>query len=291
MIFHLAIGMALGATATAPLVWWLVRRSTRRAMARAHRAEARIRESERLADVGQLAAGLAHEIKNPLSTLSLNLQLLAEDWSDEEADSPRGRRVRRKIDLLTRETERLSGVLDDFLRFARGHDLKPDIQDLNLVMEEVLEFFAPEAQQRGIEIRRYLHPVPNVRVDGDLIKQALLNILVNAQQAMPQGGELTVQTGLNGEGVSLEIIDTGCGISPEDREKIFKPYFSTKQGGTGLGLPMARRIVEEHEGRIKLESELNQGTRVTILLPSVGDMEPGSGPTQETPSEEAGHVT
>lgn len=270
MMLYLLAGMALGAVVTAPIVWLAARRTSRGTAERAREAKARVRESTRLADVGQLAAGLAHEIKNPLSTLSLNLQLLAEDWSDEEADSPSGRRVRRKIDLLTRETERLSGVLDDFLRFARGHDLKPAIQDLNAVLEEVLDFFAPEAQQRGIELRRYLNPVPNVCVDTDLLKQALLNTLVNAQQAMPDGGELTIQTGLNGDGVLTEIIDTGCGIAEEDREKVFKPYFSTKQGGTGLGLPMARRIVEEHDGRIRVESELNKGTRVTILLPKAG---------------------
>ena len=263
----LAIGFVLGAGLAAPVVWFLLRRDTWRATARACEAEDRVRDSERLAYVGQLAGGLAHEIKNPLSTLSLNLQLLAEDW--DEVEGSHASRATRRIEVLQHESERLAGVLDDFLRFARGHDLSPLPGDLLAVVDEVLEFFAPEAQQEGVDVRRDLKPLPRVALDADSVKQALFNLLLNAQQAMPEGGQIFVQTAARNGDVYVHITDTGCGIPREEVEAIFRPYHSTKQGGTGLGLPTSRRIIEEHGGSLRVDSEVGKGSRFTIRLPAL----------------------
>ena len=266
-----AVGFVLGAALAAPAVWLWLRRAARSATTRAREAEDRVHNAERLAYVGQLAGGLAHEIKNPLSTLSLNLQLLAEDW--EEGGGARDARAMRRIETLQRESERLAGVLDDFLRFARGHDLNLVPGDLFAVVAEVLDFFAPEAEQDGVDVRRDLKPLPRVALDADTIKQALFNIVLNAQQAMPEGGQIFVQTAARNGDVFVHITDTGCGIPREEREAIFRPYHSTKQGGTGLGLPTSRRIVEEHGGSLRVESEVGKGSRFTLRLPALPEDE------------------
>lgn len=260
------IGFACGSVAAALVAWGVARRAARHAVRRATEAEERVRNAERLAYVGQLASGLAHEIKNPLSSLSLNLQLLAEDY--EQAQDPSAGRSRRRLETLQRETERLAGVLDDFLRFARGQELNTEEVNLVDVVEEVLDFFEPEATQNRVALRRDLGRAPaRVRLDAGLFKQALFNILVNARQAMPDGGEILAQASRENGHVLVHITDTGCGIAPEDLDKIYHPYFSTKKNGTGLGLPTARRILEEHGGAIRVQSEKGKGSRFTLALP------------------------
>ena len=262
---ELVIGLGVGIAVAAPVMWAAMRRASRGARDRARNAEERARDNERLAYVGQLAGGLAHEIKNPLGALSLNLQLLAEDLSGD--GSPAELRSMRRIETLQREAERLAGALDDFLRFARGQDLRASRADPAAVLEEVLDFFAPEALQAGIDVRRDLCSGPTAMLDTDLLKQALLNILINAQQAMPDGGQLFVQTAAVNGAVHLVVTDTGAAMTADEMGRIFKPYYSTKQGGTGLGLPTARRIVEEHGGSICVQSEKGKGSQFTISLP------------------------
>ena len=238
----------------------------RRIMWRSHEAADRARKAERMAHVGQLAGGLAHEIKNPLSTLSINLQLLDEEWGS--VDTPEGRRLRAKIEVLMAEVHRLEEILSDFLRFARGPELTPEDCDPNQVVSEVLDFIGPEAQLNHIQVRQSLaSDVPRCRLDVDLIKQALLNIIINAQQAMPKGGELMVRTSAADGQVAIDITDTGPGIPEEQLEQVFHIYFSTKKGGTGLGLPTAKRIVEDHDGEMLLQSEVGKGTNFQIRLP------------------------
>lgn len=221
---------------------------------------------EQYTELASLAGGLAHEIKNRLSTLNLNLQLLAEDFQD--AESQTDRRAGQKLDLLQREVRRLESILNDFLRFARVHDLEFELCDLNQVVRDTLTSFGPTAQQGKILIREDLRPsLPPLRLDKDFLEQALLNLLLNARNAMPNGGELIVKTRSDDKWVYLDIIDTGDGMSRETLAKVFKPFYSARKGGSGLGLPTARKIIEAHHGELHLESELGKGTACTIKLP------------------------
>jgi signal transduction histidine kinase len=225
------------------------------------------KQGNRLAFLGRLAGGLAHEIKNPLSTISMNLQLMREDWADPRTD--RERRALRKIDVLTREVKRLESILDDFLRYAGGGKLERRPHSLNEVVEDVLEFLAPRFAESKVELRASLgEGLPTVDIDRDAMKQVMINLILNALQAMSNGGELLVRTSrAKSGGVELEITDTGEGIPADLMDQIWQVYYSRRKTGTGMGLPTARRIVEEHDGTISVFSEVGQGTRFTIRLP------------------------
>ncbi len=226
------------------------------------------RTSKGLAYAGKLAGELIHEIRNPLNSLSLNLQLLAEDW--QEAETPRERRALKRIKRLQSEAERLSATLDDFLGFVRGHRLNRTACDINDLVEEVLAFIRPEMEMKNIELRSSYKPLPRCRADIDLAKQALLNLLLNAEQACSDTSarEIMVRTEPAGDRIRIDVIDTGKGIAPAEEERIFDAFFSTRKGGTGLGLPMTRRIVEEHGGEILVHSDLGRGTCFSIFLPT-----------------------
>jgi signal transduction histidine kinase len=258
----LIVGLLLGAGAAALLAW--------RRLGRVRRAERRARDSERLASLGTLAGGLAHEIKNPLSTLNINLQLLEEDLR-RAGEDPKGRYLMR-LGTLRREVRRLEEVLDDFLRYARPHELKTEAVDLNGILDEMLDFVSPEVTQSGVRISRAFAPdLKPCRIDAGRLKQAFLNIVINAKQAMSAGGELIVRTRNVSRPVGIEIdfIDTGAGIAPENLPRIWDAYYSTKDKGTGLGLPTARRIIEEHGGTIRVHSDVGKGTCFTVFLPSL----------------------
>ena len=226
------------------------------------------------AELAELAGGFIHEIKNHLGTLGLNFQLLAEDF--QEPQSQRERRALERMQRLQGEVQRLVAVSNDFLRFARvaNLELKPD--DLAGVIEEMVDFFAPTARQANIDIKVYLPAdLPLVALDRDLFKQALLNLLLNAEQAMPKGGELTIQAMKENDHVTLSLIDTGKGMTPEVLAKVFKPFLSTKPGGSGLGLPTTKKIIAAHGGTIAAQSEVGRGTKFTIRLPASEGSEPG----------------
>ena len=161
-------------------------------------------------------------------------------------------------------------VSNDFLRFARVQDVETKPADLAAVVEEVVDFFTPTARAAGIEIKSYLpSDLPIVALDADLFKQALLNLLLNAQQAMPDGGQVTIQSGREeAGGLSLSVIDTGKGMAPEVAARIFRPFYSMRPGGTGLGLATTRRIIEAHGGTIEVQSEVGRGSKFTIHLPA-----------------------
>jgi two-component system, NtrC family, sensor histidine kinase HydH len=218
------------------------------------------------AEVAELAGSFIHEIKNHLGTLQLNLQLLAEDF--QEPQSQRERRALERVQRLENECQRLVEVSNDFLRFARVEELNLAPADLVAVVEELVDFFTPTARQARIEIKCYL-PVdlPTILLDRDMFKQALLNLMLNAEQAMPDGGEITLQAACESGGLALHVIDTGKGMSREVLARVFRPFFSTKPGGTGLGLPTARKIIAAHRGDLSVESELGRGTKFTIRLP------------------------
>jgi signal transduction histidine kinase len=224
-----------------------------------------------LAFLGAVAGGLVHEIRNPLSTLSLNLQLMEEEWEGE--DGPRARRTLERVQTLRREVARLEEILDDFLRYAGIRRLALADADLNRVLEETVTFFAPECTRARVDLAFYPDlRLPLVRIDERLVKQALLNLLLNAVQAMEgrAGAQLIVRTRLEGETARVDVIDTGPGIPDDLRERVWDVYFSSRKGGTGLGLPTARRVAEEHGGALRFESEAGKGTQFVLTLPLRG---------------------
>lgn len=218
-------------------------------------------------EIASLAGGLAHELRNPLSTIRMNLQLLGEDL--ELGDDPRHQRIARKLDTIRRECGRLDELLSAFLQFARAGE--PDLQerDLSLLVNEFIEFFQAEAKGRRIEISPHLSAsLPPVKVDPNLLRIALVNLARNAEQAMPQGGQLEIQTFARDGRVILQVIDNGPGMPEAVRNRLFDVFFSTKQNGTGLGLPTVRKIVEAHHATIACESEPGRGTRFTLSFPA-----------------------
>lgn len=220
-------------------------------------------------EIAQLAGGLAHEIKNPLSTIRLNMELLAEDFGD--AETPRERRALAKITTVQRECQRLQDLLDDFLSYAKPRRLELQSSNLNQEVERVFDFFRPQASDNGIELVRYLDPdLPPVPLDRETFHAALLNLVLNAQQAMPEGGQLVARTQVHDGRVRLDLIDNGSGIDAKIVPQIFDAFFSTKRGGSGLGLPTVRKIVEAHGGQIAVQSEVGKGTQFTIELPRSG---------------------
>ena len=197
-----------------------------------HDAEINQRLVDQYTEIARLAGGLAHEIKNPLSTIRLNMELLAEDFRD--SDSPRDRRAIKKVELVERECQRLQDLLDNFLRFSKAHRLNLQPSDLNAQVRQVLDFYRPKAQEAGVEIVDYLAGnLPTVLLDREAFHGALLNLMLNAEQAMPNGGQLVVRTYGTAEGVALDLIDTGCGMDDETQAKVFGAFFSMRRGGSG----------------------------------------------------------
>lgn len=313
------LGFGIGVLATALASWLMVRRHLGRRLA----AERRARAAERLAEIGAMTGGLAHEIKNPLSTIGMNAQLLAEQVEALDlADETRSRLLSR-LRTLRREIERLSGILTDFLEFAGQIHLERRPTNVNELVEELVDFYFPEAERQGV--RLWADPAPpsadgqpiTAVIDPRLVKQAVLNLILNATQAMarragtPEAGSgaagaagpasggggggageliLRVRPARLADGaaaVELHVIDTGPGIAPERLAHIFTPYYTTRTGGSGLGLPTARRLIEEHGGHIDVHSELGRGTDMKIVLPVAP---PEQSPPRHSPQASAGQT-
>lgn len=278
-ILPLSGGVLIGALA-ASLVW---RRVVKRAIYRVRDAERRARAAERLADAGAMTGGLAHEIKNPLSTIGLNAQLLSEAIGELDVDTDTKGRLSRRVDSLRREADRLRGILTDFLEYAGGLKLDRRECDLSTIADELIDFFLPQAEQAGVRLRSDLSPVPvPAFADAAATKQALLNLLLNAVQAMAKSSgekEIFVRTRVESDASkatwgTVSVIDTGPGIDPVVLQKIYQPYFTTKAGGSGLGLPTAKRLIEAHGGRIDVHSVVGKGTSFTIWLPAKAETAP-----------------
>lgn len=228
--------------------------------------EERQRLLAQYAEIATLAGGLAHEIKNPLSTISMNLELLNEDLGDSE--SARDRRMQKKIQAIQGECRHLEDILQAFLEFARAGELELAECSLNQHVRDFIEFYQPQACERGIDISPHLDTdLPPVRLDQSLMRQVLMNLALNAQQAMPKGGLLELQTYSRDGRVVLNFIDNGAGMNERARSRMFQVFYSTKPGGSGLGLATVRKIVEAHGGIISCESEPGRGTRFSITLP------------------------
>ena len=260
----LLIGFAAGGAICGAAAVWM----SRRAWLGARRMAARTKGHDHLVELGQLAGGLAHEIKNPLSTINVNLQLLAEDLARQDDEDHR--RLHRRLAHVQEEAGRLKAILDDFLNYAGRIELTAAPHDIRDLIEEIADFFAPQAEATHVVMRTVREGPPVMcNIDANLIKQAVLNLLINAIQAMPDGGELILRVGARRDKGNIEVIDTGLGLSPEARERIFDVYYSTKKHGTGLGLPTARRIIREHGGTLRVDSEPGRGTRFVISLPLI----------------------
>jgi len=286
-MWQVILGFGFGASAASLLAWQLSERRARRQRKKEQQLVQRTQRVEKLAELGVLTSGLAHEIRNPLSTIKMNLQLLAEDIARQQKDLERTseestekldvpqeilQRYQRKIETVTGEADRLAETLNDFLRYAGKMELHPIRCDVNELLDDLIDFFTPQALNQGVQVRQSLASGPVwCKVDTDLLKQAILNLLLNATQAMAGGGELILRTEIQQDQAKIDVIDTGPGIDPKEQEKIFEAYFTTKRGGTGLGLPTCRRIIEAHGGHIELVSEKGKGSNFTIYLPLAND--------------------
>jgi len=235
-------------------------------MSSSRRAGRRIR---RLESLGAMAAGLAHEIKNPLSTMSLNLQLMEEDFR--EPGTPTEERTLKRARLLLGEVQRLNSIVNDFLELARGFELRAEAVDLELLLTELLRFVEPENDRLGVTARTSLQAdARHVVADPKFLRVAIMNLVINAQQAMGEdGGDLIIETRARDPFVEIRVTDTGPGIPPDKLDKIFMPFWSTKADGTGIGLPMTRRIVEELGGEMAVQSAVGHGTRFVVSVPKL----------------------
>lgn len=217
-------------------------------------------------ELAELAGSLAHEIKNPLSVIHMNIELLGEDLSEIEA--PGTRRSLDRISIVRDQCERLESLLRDFLRFARMQKIDLASGDLNSQIETVLRAYQAQADAEDIDIERYLDPdLPAILMHSDSLQAALMNLVKNAMEAMETGGQLLARTYTTRNSVAFDLIDTGKGVDDNTVLHMFEPFYTTKQGGSGLGLPTARKIIEAHGGRIGVQSEVGSGTKFTLEFP------------------------
>jgi signal transduction histidine kinase len=224
--------------------------------------------SEQLEELGRLTGELAHEIKNPLSTLKVNLKLVYEQLTESPSPDRLIQRAIRKIAVIQEETQRLENILNGFMRYIGKTELQPAQVDLNGLLEDLIDFYTPQAQHHSITIRQGLWAQPLLcKADSSMLKQVFLNMFINAQQAMPRGGELLIRTDKQRQIARIEISDTGCGIAPAKLPYIFQPYYSSRRRGTGLGLASAKKIIEAHHGSVSVNSDTSKGTSFIIQLP------------------------
>jgi PAS domain S-box-containing protein len=241
-----------------------------------NRLEMQLRRADKLAALGTLAAGVAHEVKNPLHSLSLNLHLLNTELGAPQPSKPD---VAGYLEILRSEIDRIHRIVENFLRFSRPSipEMKP--LDLNALVERALSLVAFEAADHRVTIETTFDPqLDSVPGDEGQLAQVVLNLVINALQAMPQGGVLSVTTRREGDWAELGVADTGEGIPQELLTQVFDPYFTTRAGGVGLGLPIAHRIVEGHHGSVEVDSQPGKGTRMVVRLPLVARLVATGGP-------------
>jgi signal transduction histidine kinase len=229
-----------------------------------------IEMSRRLSASGRLTRGVAHEVKNPINAIVLHLQLLRNKLSQQEPDT------RRHMDIIDTEIRRLDRVVQTLVDFTRPRDLRLEEIDLRRLMEDVAQLAAPDAEQHGVTIVRHMpeQRLP-IKVDIDLMKQALLNVVINGIQAMPQGGLLTISARRENNAVVAEIRDEGAGIPQDVHDKIFELYFTTKKDGSGIGLAQTYQILQWHYGSVDFESNDGTGTVFRFHIPAGAALETG----------------
>jgi len=206
-------------------------------------------------ELNVLAASLAHEIKNPLSTIRMNVELLAEDL--EKVQTPSARRGMERVETVKRQCQRLETLLNDFLKFTRMNQLELKTGNLNEHLDQVLKFFQPQADQQTIEVIRYFDSdIPAIKMESQTLQAALMNLVKNSIEAMPNGGQLVVRTRIVRAGVALDLIDTGCGMSSETLLKMFKTFYTTKDGGSAMG--RASMFNQKRDAELSLHSSFQR---------------------------------
>ncbi len=227
--------------------------------------EEEAKRAERLSALGNLAAGVAHEIRNPLNAISITVQRLKSEFVPQKDKEEYISFIKTVLD----EIKRLDNIINQFLSLAKAQKLNLVPTDMGKFLNEVTDLAEIEANQKDIQLTRKIDSLPEIRIDADELKKALLNIMLNGIQAMPSSGELRVSSYLDDSqrNIMIEIKDSGAGIPRENLSKIFQPYFSTREKGTGLGLSIAYRIISDHKGKIGVKSEKGKGTTFTIKLP------------------------
>ncbi|MHC4642673.1 MAG: sensor histidine kinase [Planctomycetota bacterium] len=229
-------------------------------------------------ELGKMTGELAHEIKNPLSTIKINLKLAREELeaakSAQANQAARGQddlgftRALRKIAVIEKETDRLEQILEGFLRYIDRTELQLASVDVSLLISDMIDFYSPQARSHSIIIRQQLYDKPLVcKADEGMLKQVILNLFINAQQAMSDGGELLIRPANRKPEAVIQISDTGSGIARDKLPNIFEAYYSSRPQGSGLGLPTAKKIIEAHKGTITVDSEPGKGTSFAIKLP------------------------
>jgi PAS domain S-box-containing protein len=230
------------------------------------RIENEIELSRRLAAIGRLTSGVAHEVKNPINAIVIHLEILRERLLQLDPET------RRHMDIINSEIHRLDRVVKTLVDFSRPVELKLTVLDLRNLASDVVSLAAPEARTHKVAIVQEFGQTPlPVRVDTDLMKQAILNVIINGVQAMPDGGTLILRAFASSQAAVLEVQDSGVGISPEIRDKIFNLYFTTKKSGSGIGLALTYRAMQLHNGALDLDSEARQGTTFRFMLPLISD--------------------
>ena len=235
--------------------------SERKQRAKLKEAQEELIQANKYKVLGELASGMAHEIRNPLGSIQGSLEILKEDYKE-------GDKKAEFLNILFKEIKRLNRVVTDFLSYARPTQPALVDCDLNQLISESISIIKPEADKK--QIRLNLHSVsklPQIQADSSQLKQALLNLLLNSLQAIEKSGEISITSETSNGWISVEIKDTGPGISPENLSRVFTPFFTTKNEGVGLGLGIVERIVRNHRGKITVESQFGQGTTFTIRLP------------------------
>ncbi|HZI06113.1 MAG TPA: ATP-binding protein, partial [Archangium sp.] len=231
-------------------------------------AEALMR-AEQLAAVGRISAQVAHEVRNPLSSIGLNVELMQDAFERASFESPDDARESRELlAAVTREVDRLTEVTEQYLRMARPPQPSLEPTDVTEVLASVLDFSREELERAQVEVVRELaEEPPQALADEGQLRQVFLNLLRNAREAMPDGGRLTIATRVNERDVEVAIQDTGRGMSESVRSRIFEPFFTTKEDGTGLGLAVCQQILKAHGGSLGCNSEPGQGTTFSVSLP------------------------
>lgn len=240
-----------------------------------------IEMSRRLSASGRLTRGVAHEVKNPINAIVLHMQLLRNKLAQQEPDTER------HMDIIDSEIRRLDRVVQTLVDFTRPRDLHLEEVDLRSLLEDVSQLAAPDAEQHGVTIERHLEEALPVKVDSDLMKQAILNVVINGVQAMPKGGVLTIASHREDHVIVAEVHDQGGGIPRDVQDKVFELYFTTRKGGSGIGLAQTYQILQWHYGSVDFESVEGTGTTFRFHIPAAG---PSAEPSRELATGAARHT-
>jgi len=261
VVLSILVFLILGVSA---ITWIWV--SQNRHFRRMKEMEDRIQLAERLSSLGHLAAGVAHEIRNPLNAIGMGLQRLKREFLPREESKKE--EYFSFMDLILKEVRRVNEIIEQFLTLSRPFQLNVKLSSLQVLLNNLITLFQEEASSQGIYLQAAISSdLPFIKMDDEKLTQAFINIMKNGMQAMEHGGVLRIETHFLKDRVNVIISDTGSGIPPDQKEKIFNYYYTTKEKGVGLGLPIAHRIIEAHGGQLKVESQVRIGTKVITTLP------------------------